>query len=300
MIFFNSHKKTFTLFVSFLLIFLITGCSSSKKQVTIGTKPMTEQFILAEMLALLIEKNTDLEVKIVKGIAGGTGNIQPAMVKGEIDLYPEYTGTAWSYVLKRDPLADSDQLFKELRAEYKKQFNFRWLGLYGFNNTYALAMKESLATEHNLTTYSDLARQSSQFVFGAEYDFYERKDGFDGLVAVYGFNFSRVVDLDIGLKYQAIESGKVDVINAFTTDGLLTAYNMKVLQDDKNFFPSYYCGTAIRQETLDKYPQLEAALVKLNNQISESEMSYMNYQVESEKKNEREVAENFLKNKKLL
>ncbi len=261
---------------------------------------MTEQFILAEMLALLIEKNTDLEVKIVKGIAGGTGNIQPAMVKGEIDLYPEYTGTAWSYVLKRDPLADSDQLFKELRAEYKKQFNFRWLGLYGFNNTYALAMKESLATEHNLTTYSDLARQSSQFVFGAEYDFYERKDGFDGLVAVYGFNFSRVVDLDIGLKYQAIESGKVDVINAFTTDGLLTAYNMKVLQDDKNFFPSYYCGTVIRQETLDKYPQLEAALVKLNNQISESEMSYMNYQVESEKKNEREVAENFLKNKKLI
>lgn len=283
------------------ILLTITACSSQEpKTVVIASKPHSEQYILAEMLSLLIENHTDIKVEKKLGIGGGTSNIHPAMLSGDFDIYPEYTGTGLLFVLKENLITDSDELYKRVQDRYLEEYNIKWLGLYGFNNTYALAVKESTAQTYNLETYDDLALASKDLVFGAEYDFFERDDGYEALKDVYGFEFKDTKEMDIGLKYEAIGSDEVDVINAFSTDGLIKQYNLKVLEDNKNFFPAYQAATLIRKETLDKYPELEAVLEKLTGQISDDEMIQMNYQVEKENMDPRDVAEQFLKAKGLI
>lgn len=277
-----------------ILIFLISVYfirDTSNEKIVIATKPQTDQFILGEMLKILIEDNTDLEVKLVKGIGGGTTNIHPALLNGEFDMYSEYTGTAWNIVLKRE-----DELYtQELFEEYNEKFGLTWGSIYGYNSTYTLTVKESFAEEHNLKTFSDLARISDTLVLGAEYDFFEREDGFSGLVEAYGFNFKNTVDLDIGLKFDAIETGKVDVINAFSTDGMLRKYNLRVLEDDRNYFLDYSAGLVIRNDIIEKYPEVMDVLQLLEGIISDEDMSLLNFYVESENIDEREVAIKFLK-----
>ena len=221
----------------------------------IATKPMTEQYVLGEMLDLLIEQDTDLNVELTQGVGGGTSNIQPAMESGEFDIYPEYTGTGWNMVLKKEGLYTED-LFETMQAEYKKSLNMQWVGIYGFNNTYGLAVRREIAETYNIRTYSDLKSVSNQLIFGAEYDFFEREDGYDALCDAYGFTFKRTMDMDIGLKYQAINQGKIDVMVIFTTDGQLSVSDVTVLKDDENFYPSYLCVNVIRSEILDKHPEL--------------------------------------------
>lgn len=291
----------------FLVIILIAllsipsfGCSNKSDTIKIATKPMTEQFILGEMIKLLIEDNTDLNVEITKGIGGGTSNIHPAIVKGDFDLYPEYTGTGWSFVLKEDGIPDNETLYKELQEKYKNNYDLSWIGLYGFNNTYGLVIRKDLSEKYNIKTYSDLAKYSENLTFGAEYDFYEREDGFDALCEEYGMSFKKSVDLDIGLKYNAINSKEIDVMNVFTTDGQLADSDVVLLEDNKNFYQTYYCGTVIRNDILKKYPELEEVLMKMNNILTESEMAELNYKVESKKEDEKKVAEDFLRDKGLL
>ena len=283
------------------ILLTLTACSSQEpKTVVIASKPHSEQYILAEMLSLLIENHTDIKVEKKLGIGGGTSNIHPAMLRGDFDIYPEYTGTGLLFVLKEDLITDSDELYKRVQDRYLEEYNIKWLGLYGFNNTYALAVKESTAQTYNLETYDDLALASKDLVFGAEYDFFERDDGYEALKDAYGFEFKDTKEMDIGLKYEAIGSDEVDVINAFSTDGLIKQYNLKVLEDIKNFFPAYQAATLIWKETLDKYPELEEVLEKLTGQISDDEMIQMNYQVEKENMDPRDVAEQFLKAKGLI
>lgn len=294
------YKKILAAILGIVMILSLASCGTNTKKVVISSKPMTEQYILAEMLTQLIEANTDIKVEQKLGIGGGTSNIHPAMEKGEIDIYPEYTGTGWLFVLKKDLINDHNKLYEEVKKEYENKYKIKWLGLYGFNNTFALAIKKSTADKLNINTYSDLALRGKDLKFGAEYDFYEREDGFKGLQKTYGFNFKDKTELDIGLKYEAMNSNKVDVINAFSTDALLKAYDFKVLKDDKNFFPSYYAATLVREETLKKYPELEKVLNKLEGEISNDEMIEMNYEVEKENKDPKEVAKEFLKSKGLL
>ena len=222
------------------------------------------------------------------------------MEKGEIDIYPEYTGTGWLFVLKKDLINDPNKLYEEVKKEYSMKYGIKWLGLYGFNDTYTLAIKKATADKFNINTYSDLAAKSNSLTFGAEPDFYEREDGYKGLEKTYGLNFKEKKQIDIGLKYEAINSGKVDVINAFSTDALLKKYDLKVLKDDKNFFPSYFASTLVREETFKKYPELEGVLNKLEGKISNEEMIKMNYKVENEKQDPKDVAKEFLKSKGLL
>ncbi len=278
----------------------LVGCGTKTKKVVVASKPMTEQYILAEMITALIEDNTDIKVEKKLGIGGGTSNIQPAMIKGEIDIYPEYTGTGWLFVLKKDLIKDPVKLYQEVKKEYSSKYGIKWLGLYGFNDTYALAMKKSVSDKLNINTYSDLASKSDNLRLGSEPDFFEREDGYKGLVSEYGFKFKEKKQVDIGLKYEAINSDNVDVINAFSTDALLKKYDLKVIADDKNFFPSYFATTLIREDTLKKYPELEAVLNKLEGKISDGEMTQMNYLVEGEKKDPKNVAVEFLKSKGLL
>lgn len=282
------------------MIGMLVGCGAEQKKVTIASKPHTEQYILAEMLTQLIEGHSSIKVEKKLGIGGGTANIHPAMLKGEIDIYPEYTGTGWLYVLKKDPLKEGSTLYENVSKEYLDQFNIKWLGLYGFNNTYALAVHTSLAQKHHLDTITDLGKMSQGLIFGAEYDFYEREDGLKGLEKKYGLQFKNKKEMDIGLKYDGIHSGQVDVINAFSTDGLLKKYELTILKDDQEFFPRYQAATLIRNETLKKYPEIEKVLSKLTGQISDQEMTELNYNVEVEKKEPAAVAREFLKKKGLL
>ena len=284
----------------FIGLVLLSGCESRKDTIHIATKPMSEQFILGEMLALLIEENSDLHVKITKGVGGGTSNIHPAMVKGDFDLYPEYTGTGWLVILKKDTLLPLDQLFSELQKEYSREYGLKWVAPYGFNNAYSLAVSNEMAKKYNLKTFSDLALYPDLFTFGAEYDFYEINDGYADLCAYYNLKFKKNLDMDIGLKYEAMKSGKIDVINIFTTDGQLSHANLTVLKDDKHFFPSYYCATIVREETLKEHPELERILEKMNGILTDQEMADMNYKVDVEHRTEREVAVEFLKKKGLL
>jgi glycine betaine/choline ABC-type transport system substrate-binding protein len=283
-----------------LLLAGLAGCQTEEKKVIIASKPHSEQYILAEMLTQLIETHTDITVEQKLGIGGGTANIQPAMLAGEIDIYPEYSGTGWLFILKQELINDPDELYAAVTEQYKSEFDIVWLDRYGFNNTYALAVAGSIAEEFQLETYSDLVDKSPMLTFGAEYDFYEREDGYPGLEAVYGFDFMEKKELDIGLKYEAIGSGEIDVVNAFSTDGLLKEYDLKVLKDDQNFFPSYQAATLIRQETLDQYPELKDVLNKLAGQISDDEMIEMNYQVEKENLDPKDVARKFLEDKGLI
>lgn len=293
-------KRFLVIILIALLSILSFGCSNKSDTIKIATKPMTEQFILGEMIKLLIEDNTDLNVEITKGIGGGTSNIHPAIVKGDFDLYPEYTGTGWSFVLKEDGIPDDETLYKELQEKYKNNYDLSWIGLYGFNNTYGLVIRKDLSEKYNIKTYSDLAKYSEDLTFGAEYDFYEREDGFDALCEEYGMSFKKSVDLDIGLKYNAINSKEIDVMNVFTTDGQLADSDVVLLEDNKNFYQTYYCGTVIRNDILKKYPELEEVLMKMNNILTESEMAELNYKVESKKEDEKKVAEDFLRDKGLL
>ncbi|MBQ6792748.1 MAG: glycine/betaine ABC transporter substrate-binding protein [Butyricimonas sp.] len=284
----------------FIGLVLLSGCESRKDTIHIATKPMSEQFILGEMLALLIEENSDLHVKITKGVGGGTSNIHPAMVKGDFDLYPEYTGTGWLVILKKDSLLPPGQLFSELQKEYSREYGLKWVAPYGFNNAYSLAVSNEMAKKYNLKTFSDLALYPDLFTFGAEYDFYEINDGYADLCAYYNLKFKKNLDMDIGLKYEAMKSGKIDVINIFTTDGQLSHANLTTLKDDKHFFPSYYCATIVREETLKEHPELERILEKMNGILTDQEMADMNYKVDVEHRTEREVAVEFLKKKGLL
>ena len=284
----------------FIGLVFLSGCESKKDTIHIATKPMSEQFILGEMLALLIEENSDLHVKITKGVGGGTSNIHPAMIKGDYDLYPEYTGTGWLVILKKDTLLPPDQLFSELQKEYSREYGLKWVAPYGFNNAYSLAVSNEMAKKYNLKTFSDLALYPDLFTFGAEYDFYEINDGYADLCAYYNLKFKKNLDMDIGLKYEAMRSGKIDVINIFTTDGQLSHANLTILKDDKHFFPSYYCATIVREETLKEHPELERILEKMNGILTDQEMADMNYNVDVEHRTEREVAVEFLKKKGLL
>ncbi len=279
-----------------LLAIISTNPLQSKQEnsVTIATKPTSEQFILGEIIAQLVEKNSNIHVVRKFGIGGGTTNIHPAMLNGEIDITIEYTGTGWMSLLK-EPLPIDNQInFEEIEARYMKQFNLKWLGLLGFNNTFALAITDTLARRLNIKTCSDLSRYSNNLRFGAEFDFFERPDGYRGLVKSYGFNFLSIHEMDINLRYNAIIEGKVDVIDAFTTDAKIVVQNLKVLTDDNSYFPSYEAGVVIRLQTLIKHPELKTLLTQLNQKISTESMMKMNHEVEVMGKSPQTVAEEFI------
>ena len=292
-------KRMFVLLMVMAMMSGLCGCGA-EKVIHIASKPMTEQYILTEIIAQMIEAETDYEVEITKGVGGGTTNIHPALVKGEFDLYPEYTRTAWLNVLKREEMEkDDDKLYEQLLAEYDGM-GLTWTGLYGFSNTYGLAVRQETAEQYGLSTYSDLAAASGELIFGGNPDYIELETGYPRLCSAYGMTFKDTNQMEIALKYEALKNGEVDVINAFTTDAQLAANQLVLLTDDQVFFETFDAGTVVRKDALKDYPELQGILEKLNGMISAEEMQRMNYAVEVEGKEDREVAEEFLKEKGLL
>lgn len=314
----KTWKKWVALGMTFGMMAGIAGCGSSKnassestteaakKQeaaapIKIATKPMTEQFILGEMLKLVIEDTTDYSVELTKGIGGGTNNIMPAMESGDFDLYPEYTSSGYIMVLKHDSDGMSDEdMWKQLQKEYKDKYDMSWIGQYGFNNTYALIIREEAAKKYNLTKTSQLADVSDELVFGGNSDYIERKDGFHLLCDTYGLKFKDVKDIDIGLKYEALKKGDIDVSNGFTTDAQLSNDNVRVLEDDKHLQVNYFCSNVVRNDTLKSHPRLEEAIMKLDNSITDKEMASLNYKVEVEGKEDVQVAKDYLTEKGII
>lgn len=298
----NRKRITFIILAIISLVPTLAGCSRSdgEKSVRLGLDNTAEEAIIGGMLVALIEKNTDIKVEVTSDLAGGETVLHPAMLKGDLDLYPEYTGTAWLAILKNTEVPDRETLHNELFERYETEFNFSWVGLYGFNNSYGLAVTQEIAQQYGLETYSDLVAVSDQLAFRAESGFFEREDGYNGLCQAYGFTFKSARDVAFSLKYNAIEDKEADVINIFTTDGRLADSGVKVLTDDKSYFTEYRCGTVIRNEILEKYPELRDVLMLMDNLISDSDMSLLNYQVEVEGKEPEDVARSFLEDKGLL
>ena len=302
-------KRITTFLLAVLIAVTVTGCGGDKKvsdnhanePIKIATKPMTEQYILGEMLKQLIENKTDYKAEVTKGIGGGTSNIHPAMEKGEFDLYPEYTSSGWVMVLghQADEVTD-DEILAKLQEEYSEKFQMTWMGLYGFNNTYALAVRKEIADKYELKNCSDLAKVSKDLVFGGNPDYIEREDGFPGVCKAYGMEFKNVKDIDIGLKYKAMEKGDIDVTNGFTTDAQISQDDVVVLEDDKGYQVNYFCSTVVREDALEKYPELEETLMLMDGILSNQEMAGLNYQVEVEGKDEADVAYDFLVEKGLI
>lgn len=289
--------------LAMILALLVSACGSvpspSAKPIVIGSKPFTEGVLLSELAAQLIEGNTQLKVER-KFNLGGTIVAFNALKNGDLDLYPEYTGTGLVAILKQPAVMDSDKAYAIVQREFNNQFKIKWLKPLGFNNTYAMAVPEELAVQHNLKNTSDLAKIVDTLTFGAEQDFFGRVDGYDGFTQAYGFKFKNVKQMEIGLKYKAIANKEVNVINAFSTDGLLITYKLRVLVDDKKYFPPYHGAFLVRIGALEKYPQLETVLDKLAGQITDSEMQKLNFEVDQEKKDPAVVVKTFLKAKGLV
>ncbi len=278
-----------------IVIFLGYAFFPKQKQETIhiATKPMTEQYILGEMLKKVITDKTDLKVSLTQGVGGGTSNIQPAMVSGKFDMYPEYTGTGWNMVLKKSSLY-SEKQFSTLQKAYQSKYGLTWQTMLGFNDTYGVAIYKPIAEKYNIKTYSDLKALNGKLILGAEYDFFDRPDGYKKLKKTYGLSFKATKDMDMGLKYKAINNHQVDVMPVNTTDGQLSHANVRLLKDNLHMYPSYQCGLVINQAFLKAHPELKKALKVFDHLISENDMSKMNYEVETKKKEPAAVAQAFL------
>jgi osmoprotectant transport system substrate-binding protein len=278
---------------------LFTGCSSSKS-VTIGSKDYGENIVLGEIFSQLIEAKTDIKVNRKLNM-GGTFVCFEAIKNGDIDIYPEFTGTALTALLKADVISDPDEAYEFVSNEFDKQFNIKWFKDLGYNNTYAIAISNEAYEKYGVETNSDFAKISEDFVFGAEHEFFDRQDGYDGLVAEYGITFKgEPKRMNVALKYQAIGNGEVDATIAYTTDGALKQYDLKILEDDKGFFPPYYVAPIIRKETLEKYPELEQVLNLLGGQVDEETMTGLNYKIDVEGIAIETVAKDFLESKGFL
>lgn len=284
-----------------LAVIALTGCGGHKADtIVIGGKKFSEQSILGEMYAALIEKNTHLKVER-RFWLGGTQVVHQAILRGDIDLYPEYTGTAYEVILKRHSLKDPRRVYDNVKEAYAEDFHLQWLGPIGFNNTYALTMRQVKANHLGIKTISDLAAGSGKLTAGFDPEFLERPDGWPGLERAYDLRFAGSPrQLDPGIVYRAVANGDVDVVDTYSTDGRIPAFKLVILRDDKHFFPPYYAAPVVREEVLKEHPELKQVLNKLAGKISESEMQRLNYEVDQQEKRPKDVARAFLKRKGLI
>ena len=277
-----------------------TGGTDDGGPVVIGSKNFTEQLILGEMYAQLLEA-AGIEVERSLNL-GGTAVAHEALVAGEIDMYPEYTGTGLLTILEMETMSDPDEVFTVVSEAYAEQFNLVWLDQTPMNNTQALAVKRSFSEENDLTTISQMVEMAGELKLAAVPDFPERPDGLVGLKEVYGdFEFEEIIILDPGLKYQALINDDAEVVVAFGTDGQIAGYDLVVLEDDQGLWPPYHVAPVIRQETLDAYPQIADVLNELAPLLTSEVMADLNWQVDGDEAMEPEdVAREFLTENGLL
>jgi glycine betaine/choline ABC-type transport system substrate-binding protein len=274
-----------------LILLLLTSCSS-RTSIVVGSKNFSEQIILGEIIAQHIERRLGVGVDRKLNL-GGTLLAHQALTSAAIDLYPEYTGTALTAVLKQPASGDKAAVLAGVRAEYGKRWGLTWLEPLGFNNTFAMVVNSE--TAKSMTTISDAANSARSWRLGVGYEFIQRPDGLAGLLETYKLRLQgQPVTMDLGLLYQALQSGKVDMVAASSTDGLISVLDVKVLEDDKNYFPPYECAIVVREDTLRKHPELRPVLEQLSGRISGETMRKLNHAVDGQHRPAREVASEFL------
>jgi len=272
--------------------------ASSGGRIIVGSKDFTEQVILGEILAQAIEAKTGAAV--VRRFDLGGNLAHDALVAGEIDVYPEYTGTGLLAILKEKPIADPQDVYRRVKTEYARRFKLEWTEPLGFNNTFAILVRGEDAKKLNLKTVSDAARLASQWRAGFGQDFMSRADGYPGFARTYGFHFQEIREMDLSLTYRALAEQQVDLIAGNSTDGLIDRYGLFQLDDDKHYFPPYDAVPVVRENALNKHAPLRAVLKQLGGILSVEEMRRLNYAVDGEKRQVKDVAREFLRTKGLL
>jgi glycine betaine/choline ABC-type transport system substrate-binding protein len=273
------------------LIALLTTSCARPPRIVVASKNFTEQLLLGEIIAQHIERTMGARVERKLNL-GGTMLAHEALVKGDIDLYPEYTGTALTAVLKQPPVTDRAIAFDRVRSAYHERWGLEWLSPFGFNDTFAMIVRR----DAGLKTLSEAAARQA-WRLGAGYEFQQRPDGLDGLVKAYGLRLDGApVSMDLGLLYAALDARKVDLIAANSTDGLASAMNVTILDDDRHYFPPYECAVVVRAATLTRFPQLRVALDGLSGRIDDATMRRLNYEVDGKKRPVAQVATEWLAN----
>ncbi len=283
-----------------LLAVILAGCSARRADtIVVGSKNFPEQALLGEILAQQIEAHTGLRVERRFYLAGSY-ICQQALLAGRIDTYVEYTGTALTAIL-HDPIdSDPAAVFARVQTQYRQRFGFDVLPSLGFNNTFAIVIRGEDARRLHLHTISDAARYTPQWRAGFGYEFMERPDGYPGLARVYGLQFAASPTiLDLGLLYRALLEKQVDLVAGNSTDGLLAARDLTVLEDDKHYFPPYEAVPIVREDSLSRHPEVRAVITELAGKISDAEMRKMNYEVVGEHRETSDVAREFLHSKAL-
>lgn len=250
----------------------------ASRHVVVASKPFGESYLLAEMFAQVLEVG-GFTVERRLGL-GATEIAFQALRTGAIDVYPEYTGTGLLAILGEQPVTDARSVFAHVSREFRRRYDVRWLPPLGFENTYAIAVRTDVAVSQGLRTLSDLARDGSDFVAGFTPDFIGRPDGLPGLIDAYGFKPAEVRSLLPAIKYQALAAGEVDVIDGYSTDGLIARYDLRVLEDDRGFFPPYEAAALVNGAFADANPDAIIALTGLSGRLSEDRMREFNRRVE--------------------
>jgi osmoprotectant transport system substrate-binding protein len=279
-----------------LAAFVWGGCRAGREErIVVGCKNFTEQVVLGELLAQQIEVRAGLPVDRRFYLAGSYIAHQ-ALRSGRIDLYVEYTGTALTVILKEPPRSSAREVWERVRAGYSERFGLEVMEPLGFNNTFAIIVRGEDARREGLRTISDAARLAPQWRAGFGYEFMERPDGFAGLAETYQLRFGQPPRImDLGLIYRALKEKQVDVVAGNSTDGLIAALDLAVLEDDKAYFPPYEAAPIVRRDALERVPALRSAIASLAGRVSEEDMRRMNYAVDGEHRDAREVVREFRK-----
>jgi osmoprotectant transport system substrate-binding protein len=276
-------------------LLLLPSCSPHPDRIVIGSKNFTESYILAEIMAQQIEAHTNLKVERRFYLAGSYICHQ-AVLSGRIDIYPEYTGTALTAILKQEAGKESADVYQRVKSEYERSFDLTLGSSFGFNDTFAMEIRGADARRLNIKTLSQAAAFAPQWRAGFGYEFMERPDGYRGLAATYGLHFAeqpRIMDL--GLLARALQNRQIDMAAGNTTDGLIPVLDFFVLEDDRHYFPPYEAVPVIRQQALRQHPELAGALAALAGKISDEEMQRLNYAVDGQHRDAKDVAREFLK-----
>ncbi|MGC2549065.1 MAG: glycine betaine ABC transporter substrate-binding protein [Candidatus Sulfotelmatobacter sp.] len=284
-----------------LLSFLLPSCAPSHaNRIVIGSKNFTESLMLGELLAQIVEARTHLKVERRFYLAG-TYICQQAMLAGRIDIYPEYTGTALTAILKQKVEGDRAAVYQRVKSEYEKRFGLTLGPPFGFNDTFAMEIRGADARRLNIKTLSQAAAFAPHWHAGFGYEFMERPDGHAGLAAAYGLHFAgppRVMDL--GLLAPALKDHQIDIAAGNATDGLIPAFDLFALEDDRHYFPPYEAVAVIRQQTLQQHPEVGEAIAELGRKISDQEMQKLNYALDGQRRDVKDVAQEFLRSKGLI
>jgi glycine betaine/choline ABC-type transport system substrate-binding protein len=277
----------------------ILGCTK-ERPITVGSKNFTEQVILGEIVAQHLERRLGRRVARQLNL-GGTLLVHQALLNGDIDLYPEYTGTALATVLKLPLDHDPVAAMALVRAEYQTRFGVEWMDPLGFNNTFAMVIRGENALKNKIATLSDAVRYNPGWILGMGYEFQQRSDGLAGLLKTYNLPIQgSPKTMDLGLLYKALDQRQVSMVAGNITDGQLSVLDVLVLQDDKRYFPPYDCALAVRRASLEANPPLRQALKELTGLFTDRTMRKLNYQVDGAHRPVREVAEEFLREAGLL